>query len=136
MRRLAVAIALGLLAAACGEDERAAQPPVPATELIVTVRPQGPGGEERTRTITCVPQTRRMPCLRLDDTTADAFAPVPDDVACTAIYGGPATATVTGRLHGRRVDARFDLRNGCEIARWERMSWLLGNRPPTIRQPP
>jgi hypothetical protein len=136
MRRLAL-LALGVLVAACGEDEQPSRPPAaPDTRLTVTVWPQGPGGERRIRTITCIPQTRRMPCLRLDETTVEGFAPVPDDVACTAIYGGPATATVTGRLRGRRVDARFDLRSGCEIARWGRLAWLLGAPPPNVRQPP
>ena len=134
--RWLVLIALGALVSGCGEDEQASRPPAPRTELTVTVLPQGPGGDRRTHTITCSPQTRRMPCPRLDDETIEAFAPVPDDVACTAIYGGPATATVTGRLHGRRVDARFNLRNGCEIARWQRLAWLLGDPPPTVRQPP
>jgi hypothetical protein len=45
---------------------------------------------------------------------------VPADVACTEIYGGPATARVRGTLQGKPVDARFSRTNGCEIARWER----------------
>lgn len=129
MRTPALVIALAVLVAACGDDEQPAQPPSPQTELTITVGPQGPDGEHRTRTIACTPQARRMPCPRLVDTTVAAFAPVPDGVACTAVYGGPATARVTGRLHGRRVDARFNLRNGCEIARWQRTSWLLGDPP-------
>jgi hypothetical protein len=137
VRRRTAAIAVALLAAGCGEDEEPVRPPpAPETELTVTVRPREAGGEPRTRTITCTPHARRMPCLRLQDATVAAFAPVPKDTACTAIYGGPATAAVTGRLHGRRVDARFDLRNGCEIARWERLAWLLGDPPPGLGHPP
>ena len=136
MRRLVRMLALGLAVAGCGEDTEPSRPPAPQTELTVTVKPEGPGGERRTRTITCAPHTRRMPCLRLEDTTVPAFAPVSRDVACTAIYGGPATATITGRLQGRRVDARFSLRNGCEIARWERLAWLLGGPPPGPGHPP
>jgi hypothetical protein len=45
---------------------------------------------------------------------------------CTAIYGGPALARVTGTFRGRQVDARFSLEDGCEIARWERNRELLG----------
>jgi hypothetical protein len=45
------------------------------------------------------------------------------------IYGGPSTATVDGQLDGTTVHARFSLRNGCEIARWHRFSWLLGGPP-------
>ena len=128
-------IALGMLIVACGDREQPSRPPTPETELTVTVSPQGPDGEHRSRTITCTPRARRMPCPRLDDTTGAAFAPVPDKVACTAIYGGPATATVTGRLRGRRVDARFSLRNGCEIARWKRLAWLIGDAPPGRARP-
>ncbi len=57
---------------------------------------------------------------------ADPFAPIPDDAMCTEIYGGPQTATVTGTLRGERIDARFSRSNGCEIARWDRLAWLLG----------
>jgi hypothetical protein len=32
---------------------------------------------------------------------------------------------VTGRFRGARVWAKFQLRNGCEIARWKRVVPLL-----------
>jgi hypothetical protein len=45
---------------------------------------------------------------------------------CTEIYGGPQVALVTGILAGRRIWARFQRRDGCEIARWNRLApWLL-----------
>jgi hypothetical protein len=54
------------------------------------------------------------------------FAPLPRGQVCTQIYGGPQAALVAGTLDGRRVFARFQRRNGCEIARWSRVSpWLL-----------
>ena len=34
-----------------------------------------------------------------------------------------------GELHGKRVDARFDLINGCEIKRWDRNRVLLSGSP-------
>jgi hypothetical protein len=34
------------------------------------------------------------------------------------VYGGPATARVTGMWQGRGVDASFERTDGCEIARW------------------
>ena len=55
----------------------------------------------------------------------DPFAPVPPNSICTMIYGGPATAHVTGTWAGRPVDATYDRSNGCEIARWNRMVPLL-----------
>ncbi|MGH2804072.1 MAG: SSI family serine proteinase inhibitor, partial [Thermoleophilaceae bacterium] len=52
--------------------------------------------------------------------------PVPRLRVCTSIYGGPAVARVTGTIAGERVDARFNRRDGCEIARWDRNRALLG----------
>jgi hypothetical protein len=46
------------------------------------------------------------------------FEPVPSNAVCTMVYGGPATAHVTGTWHGREVNARFKRSNGCEIERW------------------
>ena len=53
------------------------------------------------------------------------FAPTPPGAACTQIYGGPQQAVVTGTLAGSRVWARFMRRNGCEIGRWNRVTFLL-----------
>ena len=82
-----------------------------------------------------------MECERLGATasppecrglTAQRLAPVPSGMACAEIYGGPATARVTGTLNGERVDARFSRVNSCEIARWDRNAALLG-RPGGVR---
>lgn len=70
----------------------------------------------------------REACGRLDRRTTwgtDPFAPVGSGTVCTMQYGGPATAHVTGTWAGRRVDARFDRGNGCEIARWDELVPLL-----------
>jgi hypothetical protein len=58
-----------------------------------------------------------------------ALRPVPKDQLCTQIYGGPATARVTGTWQGQPVASRFSLVNGCEIARWRALTGLLP--PPT-----
>ncbi|WP_241827271.1 SSI family serine proteinase inhibitor [Streptomyces graminilatus] len=55
----------------------------------------------------------------------DPFAPVPPDSVCTMMYGGPATAHVTGTWAGRPVDATFDRSNGCQMDRWDRLVPLL-----------
>jgi hypothetical protein len=44
---------------------------------------------------------------------------------CTQIYGGPQEAVVRGTFRGRRVSIRFTRRNGCEIARWNRVAFLF-----------
>jgi hypothetical protein len=129
---------IALAACGCGDDANgsdgsdggAAAPRSAGADLTVTVRPKGKDGPARTRRIRCErlgEGSRR--CRRLRGLTARSLAPVPDDVACTEIYGGPATARVRGVLRGRRVDARFDRSNGCEIERWDRNRALLGPAP-------
>ncbi len=53
------------------------------------------------------------------------WAPVPKDMACTQVYGGAQTATVTGTWRGEQVDARYARNDGCQIARWDRIAPLL-----------
>jgi hypothetical protein len=125
MLRAAILTACLVALAGCGEgDEDAggggATAPPPATELTVTVWPQGRDGPERTQAVECPGDDV---CGRL---SVGKFAPVPRTTPCTAIYGGPAVARVTGTLRGERVDAEFSLEDGCEIARWERNRALLG----------
>jgi hypothetical protein len=98
-----------------------------ATELTITVQPQGPSGPVRTWTLRCDPPGGNHPrartaCARL---TPSVLAPLPTDVICTQIYGGPQTARVRGRFDGRPVDARFGRSNGCEIHRWDSVGFLF-----------
>jgi hypothetical protein len=67
-------------------------------------------------------------CARLTElaeSDQDPFAPVARDAMCTMQYGGDATARVTGIWQGRNVDATFNRKNGCEIARWKMMDPIL-----------
>ena len=65
-------------------------------------------------------------CRRLATGGPKLFAPLPPDTVCTDIYGGPQKARIVGRVAGKRVRATFTRTNGCEIARWNRLSpWLL-----------
>jgi hypothetical protein len=129
MFRFAVLILACLVVAGCGGDDDDEAPPAraPATELTVTVWPEGRGG---------LVQERQVECPRADvcaELSVLSFAPVPRNMACTAIYGGPAEARVTGTLRGEPVNARFSLEDGCQIARWEANRELLG--PPPGRGP-
>ena len=54
-------------------------------------------------------------------------APRPTDQACTQQYGGPEEATVTGSVDGKAVEAKFSLRDGCEIAQWKAAKDILGS---------
>jgi hypothetical protein len=140
MLRLATALSgVVLLLAACGEDDDdsdgSAAAPAPAAlaaDLTVIVSPEGPSGPAKERRIECErlgPGADPPVCRRI---TPGQFAPVPGQMACTAIYGGPGVARVRGTLRGEPVDARFSLEDGCQIARWERNRELLGppNRGP------
>jgi hypothetical protein len=130
--RAAAACLLALAAAGCGGgDEQDGQddPAAPtAVDLTVVVWPKGPDGPSERRRIVCQQPGRGSPmCRGLAGLKADQLAPVPRDVACTQIYGGPATARVRGRLPGGRVDARFARSDGCQIERWDRNRVLLGD---------
>ena len=104
----------------------------PQDRLVVTVRGAG-GGADGRFVLRCHPEGGSHPqvrdaCGQLDRRTTwgtDPFAPVQPGSACTMLYGGRATAHVTGTWAGRRVDARFDRGNGCEIARWDALVPVL-----------
>ncbi|WP_051720263.1 SSI family serine proteinase inhibitor [Streptomyces sp. NRRL F-2799] len=107
-------------------------PPLPddATGDHLTLVVHGAGaGHDGVRQLFCHPEAGDHPdpaaaCRVLDENTRwgqNTFAPVPPDSICTMIDGGSVTAHVTGYWAGRPVDADFSRRNGCEIARWDRL---------------
>jgi Subtilisin inhibitor-like len=108
---------------------------VASTSLNLTVWPEGlgkPGKREYTLRCNAVGGTVPRPaqsCARLARMTRP-FAPVPKGMACTAIYGGPQQALVTGQLRGHRVRASFNRGNGCEIARWNRLRFIFPGAVP------
>ncbi|MEU9167051.1 SSI family serine proteinase inhibitor [Streptomyces sp. NPDC048420] len=130
-RRLARLSPLPLFLAALAPAPASAHP-ADGDHLTVTVRGAG-GGADGTFEVDCHPTRGNHPdpggaCATLDRNTRwgrDTFAPVPEGSICTMLYGGPATAHVTGTWAGRPVDARFDRSNGCETARWDRFVPLL-----------
>jgi hypothetical protein len=97
------------------------------SRLIITVD-SGPGLSQ-TWTLRCDPvggsHPRRGKACAFLEGLARPFAPLPPDLACTMVYGGPERARVTGHWHGRLVDVSFARTNGCEIARWQQYQVLL-----------
>lgn len=94
------------------------------------------GGQAKEWTLTCHPAGGTHPspgaaCAAIEK-AKDPFAPVPRDQMCTQIYGGPQTATIEGVWRGKRVQASYNLENGCEIARWNALAPVLD---PGIPQP-
>ncbi|MFE0175161.1 SSI family serine proteinase inhibitor [Streptomyces sp. NPDC059002] len=104
----------------------------PTDRLTITFTEAGSEGDG-TYELECHPTGGTHPdaadaCARLDEVTVygtDPFAPVAPDTMCTMVYGGPATAHITGTWQGRPVDAAYDLHNGCEIARWHALEPVL-----------
>jgi hypothetical protein len=103
---------------------------VASTSLNITVWPDGQGEPgKRSYTLRCNPLGGTLPkraeaCRKLARMSRP-FAPVPKDVACIQLYGGPQEALVTGRFRGHAVRARFNRKDGCEISRWNRVRFLF-----------
>ena len=126
--RLLLLCALLLHAGCGGDDEQTAAPPASAaTELVVRLDPDGPQGAEPAKElrVTCGEGGASAACRAAERLKPGDFGPVPDNVACTDIFGGPQTARVSGTLRGERVAASFSRTDGCEINRWDQLEGLL-----------
>ena len=131
MLRVIVLCAVAAVAWGCTTsmgDEPAEQ----STNLEISVWRAGSDGPVHLWTLRC-PDGGSLPnpaeaCERLADLGDEAFAPVPDGVGCTQIYGGPQVAEVRGTFEGEKVLARYNRTNGCEIARWDRVAFLFPTR--------
>src|SRR6266516_698204 len=100
-----------------------------STDLRITVWPDGKGNGSKTWTVRCNPLGGTLPnraraCRTLSAVKAP-FAPVPNGSVCTQISGGPALAYVRGTFRGRRVSTWFNLSDGCQIERWNRVRALF-----------
>jgi Subtilisin inhibitor-like len=106
----------------------------PGTSLTIQVWREGrPSDDVLVLTLRCKPAGGSLPravraCAALSR-LEDPFRPVPADAVCTQQYGGPSEAFVTGRFEGRRIWSRFNRRNGCHIARWQKHAFLFPIRP-------
>lgn len=106
-------------------------------QLTITVSGVG-SGIDGTYELACDPDGGTHPnpagaCDRLAELASQGENPFvssprrssPRRSMCTMMYGGPATAHVTGTWQGRAVDARFQRTNGCEISRWNALVPVL-----------
>jgi hypothetical protein len=149
----APAHAAPVLAAAPGLAAAGPLPPLPSLGLLeprpeeeepdrltVTVAQTG-SSYQGSYTLECHPAGGTHPraaraCDHLDRLAAegrDPFAPVSKRQMCTMVDGGPATADVSGTWRGRRVEAHFNRKNGCEISRWEDLEPVLPSAAPRSR---
>jgi hypothetical protein len=122
---------LALTIAGCGgeqeaDDGSAPGTAKPTTQLTVHVDPDGDGSAPAKQArILCDPASRERVCGAARALRPKDFEPTPADVACTQQFGGPQTATISGTLEGEQVAGRFSRQDGCEIARWDKVSALL-----------
>jgi Subtilisin inhibitor-like len=103
-------------------------PAAAPTDLTIVIN--NGSGQTKTWRLTCDPPGGTHPnptaaCRSLEMNGAAALPPVAKDKACTQIYGGPETATITGTWQGERVISRFARNDGCQINRWKLMEGLL-----------
>ncbi len=128
--RIAALIAL-LAAVGCGAGADApAAGSSGATELKITYWSQGStGGAPEKWTLRCGPAGGTLPraavaCRKLG-AMRNPFAPIARDAMCTEQYGGPQVALITGSFRGQPLRAQLANRNGCEISRFKRLSFLV-----------
>jgi len=140
-----VAVPAVAVPAAARPWPRPAVPHAQPDRLVITVSGAGSGGtlsgtgsgpgtatggtapDLRTYTLDCRPAGGSHPdapaaCDAVDRAVRgprSPWEPVPEGAMCAQVYGGPATARVTGVWRGARVNARFARTDGCEIARWD-----------------
>ena len=98
------------------------------TDLTIVINDGS--GSTKTWRLTCNPAGGTHPdppaaCEALETNGAAALPPVPKDKACTQIYGGPETATISGTWNGQAVMSMFARNDGCQISRWKLMEGLL-----------
>jgi Subtilisin inhibitor-like len=132
MRRAAV-IALASLALAPGLPGATGM-----TALTITIWPDERKAEVHRYSLSCRPTRGTLPaaaaaCTRLAAGGAAVFAPPPKEQPCIQVYGGPQRAIVAGAVDGRRVWVSLRRRDGCEIDRWRKLSFLL---PLRVATPP
>ncbi|MFN2472010.1 MAG: SSI family serine proteinase inhibitor [Gaiellaceae bacterium] len=134
-RILKVAIALAILITAWTPEPLAAEDVQIATDLRITVWPDG-----RYRstppvryTLRCFPPAGRHPrpqraCAALSRMT-DPFAPDPPGTGCFAMYLSTRGAPVVGFHAGRKVWVSLHLGNGCGIERWRKLKVVVPGYP-------
>jgi len=127
--RIAALIVL-LAAVGCGTGASAPAASSSTTELKITYWPQGrTAASVKKWTLRCAPAGGTHPaaasaCRKLAAMTSP-FAPIPKDAVCTEQYGGPQVALITGTFRGHALWTQLAARNGCEIARFKRLSFLV-----------
>jgi hypothetical protein len=110
------------------KSEQTTPQPTSGTDLTIVF--DNGSGSTVTWRLTCNPPDGTHPdpkaaCRALETNGAAALPPVPEDKACTQIYGGPETASISGTWQGNQVTSTFARNDGCQISRWKLLEGLL-----------
>jgi hypothetical protein len=147
-RLIILACSAGLVLAACGGDsiddpigDLPTGGPYPIADLTITI--EHPDTEMMEYQISCQGDTADVigndaisgveACARLAEPMVQTrliTPPLPGDLVCTEIYGGPDTARIIGTLNDNAVSTTVDRTNGCGISDWDNL--LAGVLPPAI----
>ena len=129
MHRTALVALVAVLTAATVSAAVSPAASTGAIDLRIAYRAT-PTATPKVFTLACNPVRGNVPlrataCRKLQALGTAAFAPTPRGRVCTQIAGGPMTALVTGSFLGHRIWTRFTQSDGCAIARWNLVSFLL-----------
>jgi len=96
---------------------------------LTIVIDDGSGNRTRWR-LTCDPPGGTHPdpeaaCRALEAHGSTALRPVPKNLKCAQVYGGPETATITGVWRGEEILSALSRTNRCESGRWKALEGLL-----------
>jgi hypothetical protein len=133
--RVALAVVAAVLAVGCGSAASAPGGAAgEATSLRISFWPEGNdeklnADEPRQWTLRCDPPAGTHPqqadaCRKLK-AMKQPFKRPRRNLQCTQQYGGPQEAVITGVHGGQRVLASLSLRDGCQIARFKRLAFLI-----------
>jgi subtilisin inhibitor-like len=130
MRGAALIVMLAVLACCAVGSSTASATALQGTQLKIAYWPNGTDeGPMRTWTLRCDPAGGTLvrpgrACLKLAS-LRNPFARPSLDQMCTQQYGGPDEAQITGTYRGRRIWVALSLTDGCQIARFRALSFLV-----------
>ena len=108
----------------------ASQAAAPKIKLHIAIS-SASAGPSQIIDLSCNPDSKKVArahalCASLIKVGLKAFDPTPRMTACSMIYGGDQIAIVKGTWGKKIIDAKFARTNGCGVARWAKLGFLLG----------
>ena len=130
MRGIVLIATLAVLVVCGAGSSAASTSDTPSTQLTIRYWSEGIGeGPAKTWTLRCNPAGGTLvrsaaACRKLAE-LGNPFARPRADLMCTQQYGGPDEVQITGTYRGRRIWVALSLTDGCQIARFKRLGFLI-----------